>query len=283
MDATGIAQLNRAAEDLWLAAQPAWPTLSIEVLPESGSTNAHALALGRAGAMDPTLVVAWSQIDGRGRAGRSWQSRAGHSLTMSLALPLDLAAIPGGGALSLAVGVMVAQALNECLTSRQKVRLKWPNDLWIDERKLGGILIEAVASPPLPAQQRWVVIGLGLNLAGSAEDEPAPVRTDLGQWGLRWTPAEALLAVTPNLLAGLRDFASHGLAAFLGAYTQLDALAGRPVSLWRQGWSATQPADIQGTALGVDEHGALLIHDDQGRTTPWAAGEVSVRVQTHPL
>ncbi len=280
-DDEGIAQLNRAAEDLWLAAQPAWPTLSIEVLPESASTNAHALALGRAGAVEPAVVVAWSQTSGRGRAGRSWQSRAGDSLTMSLALAVDLAAIPGGGALSLAVGVMVARALNAQLVSPQ-VNLKWPNDLWAGERKLGGILIEAVVSPELPAQQRWVVIGLGLNLAGTADGDEAHARADLTQLGLSCTPAQALAMVAPALLAGLNEFAQQGFAAFQTAYAQLDALAGRPVALWRQGWSARE-ADVTGTALGVDDQGALLIHDDQGRTTPWTAGEVSVRMQTHPL
>ena len=289
--ADGVSLLNRAAEDLWLTAQPRWPTLSIEVLPETVSTNAHALALGRAGAVEPIVIVAWSQIAGRGRAGRSWHSGPGGALTMSLALPMDLTNIPGGGALSLAAGVMVARALNQRLApagaAASPVRLKWPNDLWAQGRKLGGILIEAVASPALPAHQRWVVIGLGLNLAGTGAGD-ASTRVDLTQLsheGLihgALTPAQALSLAAPALLDGLSTFAAEGFAAFKPDYAQLDALAGQPVALWRQGWSEAAP-DVVGQALGVDEQGALLIHDDQGQTTPWTVGEVSVRMRAHPL
>ena len=157
----GLADLNRAAEQLWLAAQPAWPTLSIEVLPEVGSTNAHALALGRDGARDPVVVTAWRQTAGRGRAGRQWDAQPGQALTLSLALPLALADVPGGGsALSLAVGLWTAQALDGLRSGAAPlVQLKWPNDLWVADRKLGGILIEAIQGPALTPEQRWVVIG----------------------------------------------------------------------------------------------------------------------------
>lgn len=284
----GQASLNQAAEALWEAAQPRWPTLSMEVLPQCPSTNAHALSLGRAGVCEPTVVVAWDQTAGRGRSGRSWQAQPGQSLAMSLALPMDLGAVPDGGALSLAVGVMVAEALNillERAAQAPSVQLKWPNDLWAQQRKLGGILIEAIASPALPPQQRWVVIGLGLNLAGQPEASTEP-RTDLAQAGLNHpalTPAQAMRAVVPALLDGLAVFAQQGFAPFKTAYDQLDGLRGHDVALWQQGWAADCPPDIQGRAMGVDEHGALLIHDGQRQTQAWTIGEVSVRVRAHPL
>lgn len=285
-----IAHLNRAAEDLWLALQPHWPTLSVEVLPSTASTNAHVMALGRAGACEPTVVVAWEQTAGRGRAGRTWQASAGLSLCMSIGLPLDLSQHPGGGALSLAVGVMAAQALNGWFDQQGlpgPVRLKWPNDLWAMQHKLGGILIEAVASPALSErspQLRWVVIGLGLNLSGPLEPG-LDARTDLARLGLTPSPspAQAMRALAPALLSGLRQFEASGFAAFQADYAALDALSGLEVNLWRQGWHSGQAPDAHGVAMGVDASGALLIHDEGGQTTPWTIGEVSVRLQTHHL
>jgi BirA family biotin operon repressor/biotin-[acetyl-CoA-carboxylase] ligase len=283
MDA-GIADLNHAAEQLWLAAQPNWPTLSVEVLPEVGSTNAHALALGRDGARDPVVVTAWRQTAGRGRAGRPWDALPGQALTLSLALPLALADVPGGGsALSLAVGLWTAQALDalRAQASAPAVQLKWPNDLWIDDRKLAGILIEAIQGPSLPPAQRWVVIGLGLNLAGTPEalrSERTDAATGLS---LPLTPGQAMAAVVPAWLAGLRRFEQEGFAPLRGAYDALDTLRGRPVALWRHMQSGvagggTLP-DAQGIARGVDDHGALLVDDGRGAPQPWRIGEVSVR------
>jgi BirA family biotin operon repressor/biotin-[acetyl-CoA-carboxylase] ligase len=286
MDA-GIADLNHAAEQLWLAAQPDWPSLSVEVLPEVGSTNAHALALGRDGARDPVVVTAWRQTAGRGRAGRQWDAQPGQALTLSLALPLALADVPGGGsALSLAVGLWTAQALDALRpnassnASAPRLQLKWPNDLWIDDRKLAGILIEAIQGPGLAPEQRWVVIGLGLNLSGTPEalrSERTDTATGLG---LPLTPGQAMAAVVPAWLAGLRRFEHEGFAPLRAAYDARDTLRGRPVALWRhmQGGAAGSAApDAQGIAQGVDEQGALLVDDGLGALQPWSIGEVSVR------
>lgn len=299
MDDLGFAALNTAAERLWEALQAEVRGLSFEVLPQVGSTNSHALQLGRLGADAPTVVVAWLQTAGRGRAGRSWQARGGDSLTMSLALPLALTEVPGGGsALSLAVGVVVAEAL-ESLLQRQgvaplpRIGLKWPNDLWVDDRKLGGILIEAVSGPSLPEPQRWVVVGLGLNLANTPADLAA-TRCDLqglmasaaanaGQGdAVRISPAEALEAIVPPLLQALRAFQHSGFAPLQARYADRDALRGRQVALWRTSSSSPEPgrtddADAQGTALGIDDSGALLIDDGGGQTVSWCVGEVSVR------
>ena len=281
----GLADLNRAAEQLWLAAQPAWPTLSIEVLPEVGSTNAHALALGRDGARDPVVVTAWRQTAGRGRAGRQWDAQPGQALTLSLALPLALADVPGGGsALSLAVGLWTAQALDGLRSGAAPlVQLKWPNDLWVADRKLGGILIEAIQGPALTPEQRWVVIGLGLNLRGTP-DALAGERTDTGTaLGLNLTPGQAMATIVAVWLAGLRAFEHTGFAPLREAYAARDALQGRPVALWRHMQPAPvsavsgTPADGQGIARGVDANGTLLVDDGQGHLQAWSIGEVSVR------
>ena len=147
------------------AVAPLWPGFTVEVLPTIDSTNSELLRRARAGARDPALLVAEQQTAGRGRLGRSWQSdaaladvdaackrgvnRAGGALTFSLALPLALQDWSG---LSLAVGVSVAHALHP------ELQLKWPNDIWLRDRKLAGILIETASF----ADRRYAVIGIGI-------------------------------------------------------------------------------------------------------------------------
>jgi BirA family transcriptional regulator, biotin operon repressor / biotin---[acetyl-CoA-carboxylase] ligase len=285
-DAAGLADLNQAAEELWLACSQQWPTLSIEVLPEVASTNTRALHMGREGADAPCVVVAWRQTAGRGRSGRTWQSAPGHTLTLSLALPMALDAVPGGGsALSLAVGLSVAESIDALQGPGARLTgLKWPNDLWVMDRKLGGILIEASTAPALASTQRWVVIGLGLNL-DLGTDAPSD-RLSLREMGLPLSPGQAMRALVPGLLQACATFETDGFAPLAGRYAQRDVLAGRQVGLWkRQAPSPTEPqgADTQGLALGVAPDGALQVQaldpsgQPEGKPLLWRMGEVSVR------
>ena len=280
-----LAELNGAAERIWLASAATCPGLSIEVLPELGSTNTELMARGRRGEAAPTLLAAARQTAGRGRLGRSWQAEPGDSLTFSLGLPLDLARVPGGAsALSLAVGLSLAEALDAGLGTAlplgqaNPVGLKWPNDLWLAGRKLGGILIEASPAPGLPEGQRWVVIGVGLNVrpgsapAGSASlaevDPGTPPRIgDVWAW------------MAPALIRGVQAFATQGFAPLQAAYAQRDVLRGQSVGLWStpgQYPADGHPPTQTGVAQGVDAQGALLVHTEQG-VQAWHSGDVSVR------
>ena len=290
-----LADLNAAAERIWEAASPACPTLSLEVLPEVGSTNTELMARGRRGDTSPTLLVAASQTAGRGRQGRTWQASPGDSLTFSFGLPMRLDDIPGGGsALSLAVGLAVAQALDAGLQTLpgvprapEPIGLKWPNDLWLKGRKLGGILIEASPAPGLPDGQRWVVIGIGLNVReGSAPDGSAAL---IGPGGISTDHADTPLTsglvwswIGPALVRAAQAFETEGFAPLQTAYSARDVLAGQPVALWStpgQGPHDGHAPSGTGQALGVSETGALLVHTDKGRQS-WTTGEVSVRLQT---
>lgn len=287
-----LADLNQAAERLWVACAPTTPGLVLDVLPETASTNTTLMAQGRRGDTWPTAMVAVHQTAGRGRRGRSWEARPGDTLTFSLGLPLHLDAVPGGGsALSLAVGLALADALDAGLQSRHRTQgnaplppaigLKWPNDLWLGGRKLGGILIEATPAPGLAEGQRWVVIGVGLNVQPGAAvpgaaclPTPAPSLGDVWAW------------LVPALLQATQAFERQGFAPLQTAYARRDVLLGQPVGLWTsvaslpQGAGATssnnpQP-DQTGTAQGVDDSGALLVHTASGLQR-WHAGDVSVR------
>ncbi len=277
-----LASLNAAAEAIWLACSPRWPRLTVDVLPEATSTNTLLMARGRAGDTTPCVMVAARQTAGRGRLGRSWLADEGRSLTFSVGLPLNLDAVPGGAgsALSLVVGATLATALQRWLQPAQAgLGLKWPNDVLWQGRKLAGILIEATPAPGLNAGERWVVIGVGLNLQPPLGDTDGRFAA-LSQLA---TPADPLLVgdalnqLAPALIEASAAFAQQGFAPWQAAYAQHDVLAGQPVALW----SAQQEHLAEGLAQGIASDGALLVHTLAG-VVRWTSGEVSVRSSAWP-
>jgi len=288
------ADLNAAAERIWEASSPGCPSLSIEVLPTIGSTNTELMARGRRGDTSPSLLVACHQTAGRGRQGRNWQASPGDSLTFSLGWPMRLDEVPGGGsALSLAAGLAVAQALDKGLQTLpapfrrpSPIGLKWPNDLWLDGRKLGGILIEASPALGLSEGQRWVVIGVGLNVrdvaAPSASSALLPTSPNQGTDITPITVGQIWSWLAPSLIQHVQAFATQGFAPLQDAYSQRDVLSGQQVGLWTtpgQGPADGHAPSQTGLCKGVSETGALLVHTDAGCQS-WTTGEVSVRL--HP-
>jgi BirA family biotin operon repressor/biotin-[acetyl-CoA-carboxylase] ligase len=255
---------------------PDWPGITLEVLPEVDSTNTELLRRFKAdpcAALAPTLLVAEQQSAGRGRQGRTWQSARGKSLTFSLGLPLQRLDWSG---LSLAVGVSVAQSLDPAAVdeaqplAQGRIGLKWPNDLCLQQAghiaKIGGILVETTSRQGV----RYAVVGVGLNI-----DLPHTLHWAAGalpagslqtvQPGLH--AADALCKIVPALLQDLQRFAQSGFAPFQDRFATRDVLAHR----------AVQCSDgCQGTALGVNEQGALRVQTAAGLQTITQA-DVSVR------
>lgn len=239
------------------------PDLAVEAVPSIDSTNTELMRRLRSGDAAPVLLVAEQQSAGRGRLGRQWVSglttqgtepQGQASLTFSLSLPL--APVDWSG-LSLAVGVALAQALHPDL------RLKWPNDLWWQQRKLGGILVETASW----GASRYVVVGVGLNLL---QPPPAGLSTAPAWLGelLPGVDAPAVLRrVAGPLALALRQFERSGFASFQPAFQALDGLSGQPVVL---------SSGASGIAQGVDPRGALLVHTPEGVQAVNSA-EVSVR------
>ncbi|MBX9871781.1 MAG: biotin--[acetyl-CoA-carboxylase] ligase [Burkholderiaceae bacterium] len=248
--------LRWPAEAIWEAVAPGLPGFTVEVLPEIDSTNTELMRRARAGRLEPVLLVAEAQSAGRGRLGRQWHSgaQAGDVLTFSLGLPLRMADWSG---LSLAAGVGVAQGLHPGL------QLKWPNDVWWQDRKLAGILIETTQV----GDERYAVIGVGINIAAR---EAAGLNT-APAWLQELEPGvdapTALLRVAPALVQAVQRFERQGWTPFLPAYAVRDALAGREVLL---------SDGSQGQARGVDAQGALLVHTASG-LKKISSAEVSVR------
>ncbi len=273
------APIRWPAEAVWEAVAPLLPGFTVEVLPSIDSTNTELMRRARAGQTEPTLLVAEQQTAGRGRLGRVWQSDVGASLMLSLGLPM---APRDWSGLSLAVGVSVAESLQPNLPPLEpgqppRIGLKWPNDLWLSgDRKLGGILVETAsfvapqAAHPAPAHgttTRYVVVGIGINVlprSGEGMSMPPGSLQDV-EPGLD-APA-ALLRIVPPLVAMLQGFEACGFAPVQPRFAARDVLQGRPVTL----------SDGQtGTAHGVGEDGALLVHTAQGMQAVTSA-EISVR------
>lgn len=273
------APIRWPAEAVWEAVAPLLPGFTVEVLPSVDSTNTELMRRARAGQTEPTLLVAEQQTAGRGRLGRVWQSDVGASLMLSLGLPM---APRDWSGLSLAVGVSVAESLQPTLPPLEpgqppRIGLKWPNDLWLSgDRKLGGILVETAsfvapqAAHPAPAHgtaTRYVVVGIGINVlprSGEGMSMPPGCLQDV-EPGLD-APA-ALLRIVPPLVAMLQGFEACGFAPVQPRFAARDVLQGRPVTL----------SDGQtGTAHGVGEDGALLVHTAQGMQAVTSA-EISVR------
>lgn len=261
--------LDRTALAEYASARPA---TQLEVYTELESTNRHLLD---GPAPDPGMLaacVAEYQSAGRGRRGRNWQAPLGMGLCVSAAwsfgeTPPELAA------LSLAVGLAARRVLQR--EAGIEIRLKWPNDLVWDDRKLGGILVEFRAE----AQGRChVVAGLGINVSMPPEllerisDWPAGA-VDLRQATDGCQPRRTVLAtgLLDALRALLADYEQNGFAPYRDEWLSADYLVGRHVRVDE----ASQP--ILGTARGIDSDGALLVETAaQGRRRV-ISGDVSVR------
>lgn len=250
--------LRWPAEAVWEAVAPQLAGFSVEILPTLPSTNTALMERARAGRAEPIALVAEKQSAGRGRLGRQWLSDADDtgvaSLTFSIGLPLTPKDWSG---LSLAVGLAVAQSLHP------DIALKWPNDLWLRERKLGGILIETASMGAL----RYAVIGIGINIAPRAAEGLRTPPAWLQELLPASDAAQAFGLIAPQVVKAVLDFAEQGMGPLRAAYQARDALYGRQV-LCSDG--------LTGVARGIDAQGALLLQTAQGLQAVHTA-EVSVR------
>jgi BirA family biotin operon repressor/biotin-[acetyl-CoA-carboxylase] ligase len=219
---------------------------------------------------DRFFVFADWQDAGRGRRGRQWVSPPAMNLQFSCLkrFASGYAALSG---LSLAVGIAVANALDDC--SARGIGLKWPNDLVHGDAKLGGILIELGGEFMGPCH---AVVGVGINLRvppaiRRALDRPC---TDLRDVCGGKAPSRNALAIAlvTRLVEALDVFGESGFAAFADAWTQRDALAGRAIRV--DGARGV----FEGTALGVDTRGALRVRHN-GNVESLDSAEVTVRAK----
>lgn len=242
------------------------PRLTVDVYSSIDSTNAEVLRRFATTTGKGLVVLAESQDAGRGRRGRVWQSPFAQNLYFSMGWCFEggAAALEG---LSLVVGVSLVEAL--LALGLEQARLKWPNDVLVDGRKLAGILLEITGDPTGLCK---VVIGIGVNAnmvnAGGSIDQPwVSIRQVLGGMVDR---NQLTILLAEKLLANLYIFEQHGFAAFAGTWHELDAFLHQEVIV-TQG-----ERRIIGTAAGVNQAGELRL-DIDGVIQHFNGGEVSLR------
>jgi BirA family biotin operon repressor/biotin-[acetyl-CoA-carboxylase] ligase len=263
---TGLDLVDRRA--LVSALKATSPVLSVETIDECPSTNSMLAERAARGAKHGTVLFAEIQSAGRGRRGNSWHSAVGGSLTFSVLWRFSRGAGALAG-LSLAVAVGAARALARA--GAADIQLKWPNDLFCRERKLGGILIEISGGASGPSA---AIVGVGVNyrldaaLRGRIGQpvtdlasccDAVPSRTDL------------LCAVLGSVTSTLEQFALEGFAPFRDEWLSRHAWQGRQVAL-----SLADRRVAEGAVVGVAEDGALVLASSRG-IERFHSGELSLR------
>ncbi|WP_017349694.1 bifunctional biotin--[acetyl-CoA-carboxylase] ligase/biotin operon repressor BirA [Pantoea sp. A4] len=248
---------------------PQVPEKNLDVVPVLGSTNQylldnmHRLASGFA-------CVAEYQNAGRGRRGRVWVSPFGANLYLSMYWKLEEGPAAAMG-LSLVIGIVVAEVLQSL--GAEGIKVKWPNDLYLNDKKLAGILVELTGKTGDAAH---IVLGAGINLAMS---QPAAAAIDQ-QWinlqdaGIKVDRNQLAASLINELRVNLRKFEQEGLSSFTERWAKFDNYINRPVKL------LIGDRVVNGIARGIDHQGGLLL-EHEGEIKAWVGGEISLRPQTN--
>ena len=255
----------------------------LERVIETRSTNDDLLERWRAGELiDPVARIAHKQTAGKGRAGRSWLANPEDSLCFSLAFPFQRTPAELSG-LSLLVGLAVISGIAQaCDLSKSKLhelglRLKWPNDLLLNNAKLAGILIEGGQAKA--GASTWMIIGIGINLRNAEKIEASLDNgfraSSLNQITDSLPDIEYLwLKLIASLEQHLTEFDLHGFKPCMESWMKWDAYREQAVCI-----SGAGKDTIYGITKGVDESGALLLQQEN-KTIAIHAGDVSLRIQS---
>jgi len=232
-------------------------SIAVDLMPEVSSTNTLVLEARR-----EQCLMSLYQNQGRGRRGKRWVASPGNALMMSIGVWLDCGVQDLAG-LSIDVGVSLTHALN---TLGVQASLKWPNDLWVDERKLAGLLIELQGDH----DRSFVVLGFGLNLWPISGVDASTV--SISEVSNReWADCDTVFLIN-QLQQAIRDYPNQAPSDRIQRYNEVGLLNGREVSV------AGVQRSLVGIAQGIDEFGRLCILADTGAEYV-SAGEVSVRPQ----
>ncbi|WP_311752843.1 bifunctional biotin--[acetyl-CoA-carboxylase] ligase/biotin operon repressor BirA [Proteus columbae] len=212
------------------------------------------------------VCIAEYQSAGRGRRGRQWISPFGRNLYLSMYWKLDQGPAAAIG-LSLVVGVIMAEVLQKL--GAEGVKVKWPNDLYLNDKKLSGILVELTGKTGDVAH---IVTGIGINIAMSKNQNEAINQQwiNLEQVGIKIDRNELACEITNALRDAFVQFEKQGLSVFIERWKRLDNFMDRRVKL------IIGEKEIFGIAKGINDQGALLLEQD-GKIIPYIGGEISLR------
>jgi BirA family transcriptional regulator, biotin operon repressor / biotin---[acetyl-CoA-carboxylase] ligase len=242
------------------AARAAGLPIPARYLPITGSTNTELFAMAEHGAPEWTVMVAGRQEAGKGRMGRTWVSTGDGDALLASVLLRPVMAPAEAPLLSLLAAVCMAEACRE--TGRVDVRCKWPNDLVVKDRKLGGILAEAIVKA---ARLDHVVIGTGVNVGQRLDDFPEDLRATATSVAIEGGHADVPSLLQAYLTSFKRKYDPTGdgfRGALLKEYRELCATLGRRVRATR-----TSGEHVEGTARDVGDLGELIIETLDGRAS----------------
>ena len=236
------------------------------------STNRKAFELAESGATHGVIVQAGSQTKGRGRLGKTWQSHGGQGLYFSIIVrpDLDLIDYPK---ITMTTGVAVADAL-EYLTPC-KVSLKWPNDIFISEKKCCGILAESSVTNE---SNVFCIIGIGVNVLNSLENFSEDIRhraTSIYlETGRSFPLAEIRDKIWQSVLRKIQLLEKEGFSPIREEWMRRDFLEGKKLN-----WITNSGDIICGISEGTDENGELLVRDDKGEIRKVISGDITLAKQ----
>lgn len=238
---------------------------NVSVIPVIDSTNQYLLERMHDMPSGAACIAEYQQA-GRGRRGRQWFSPFGANLYMSMYWRLEQGPAAAMG-LSLVIGIIMAETLRSL--GADEVRVKWPNDIYLNDRKLAGILVELTGKTGDAAQ---IVIGAGINLAMRTADASQINQgwVNLQEAGVTVNRNELAARLINRLREALPLFEQEGLAPFVARWAALDNFINRPVKL------LIGEREVHGIARGVDSQGGLLLEQD-GEIKAWVGGEISLR------
>ncbi|NIF61099.1 bifunctional biotin--[acetyl-CoA-carboxylase] ligase/biotin operon repressor BirA [Enterobacter sp. Ap-916] len=238
---------------------------SVAVLPVIDSTNQYLLDRLNSLQSGDSCIAEYQQA-GRGRRGRQWFSPFGANLYLSMYWRLEQGPAAAIG-LSLVIGIVMAEVLQRL--GAEDVRVKWPNDLYLNDRKLAGILVELTGKTGDAAQ---IVIGAGINLAmrNVATDVINQGWINLQEAGIRIDRNTLAVTLIQELRTALQLFEQESLLPFLPRWEKLDNFINRPVKL------IIGEREVHGISRGINEQGGLLLEQD-GVIKAWVGGEISLR------
>jgi BirA family biotin operon repressor/biotin-[acetyl-CoA-carboxylase] ligase len=264
-----VAQLKPAAAE---------QLTNLEIFKSIDSTNKHARETAERESCSGTVILAEQQTAGRGRRGKTWVSPFAANIYLSIVWDFEQGAQALEG-LSLAVGVAVKRALNS--HGIEGVQLKWPNDIYVDGKKLGGILLEMIGDP---AGHCTVIIGVGINLAMPADQGAhidqlwTDVRTEIQskqpeiKQSARFSKNYLTSSLISEIIILLSDFQAQGFSFYRDEWQAADAFYGLQAAIH------TPQKSISGKVRGVDPNGALRLELDSGEIETFIGGELSLRL-----
>lgn len=235
---------------------------------EIGSTNDEAFKLAGAGALEGTVIIADSQTKGKGRLQRIWHSPSGANIYTSIILRPNFAPKLAPQMLIMA-GVAIAEILEEYCIGR--VNLKWPNDVYLNGKKVCGILSQMKTTVN---DVDFVVLGIGINVNISYEQLPLDIRdiaTSLNiEGGREFSRQELIISLYENLTKWYKKLKRNGFDEIKEKWLSMTPMIGCNIQVM------FQDEVIRGKALDIDEHGSLIIMNSEGETIKISAGDVSI-------